>query len=278
MTMNSSFIATGDGYANKHGHKPADERTGNALIENLSSSLAASHPDRRRWLYVTDLRTSWQVQGSTAQARTSRSFYPQHLSQSDLTVVGQCSSQYEYDLLVQFVHHHHKTALGSQVMTGHERSAGAAGAPIEFRIIPYDGQSELRGVHYSRHAIRNVGGNTPKVHVKGYITSIKAGAARFKLPTFELTIKVADDMLQDPTEASRVSGVLYEQYLSALRGPGGWVTQAQIDEAAPTGGDENAARWHEWVRNPATFVDDVSDWTGNLFNEALDTILLRGDD
>jgi hypothetical protein len=277
MTMNSNFIATGHGYANKHGHLPANERTGNARIENLSAELSGDHPDRKRWLYVTGMQSAWQVQGSTAQARRSRSFYPQHLAQSDLTIVGQCSSQHEYDLLVQFVHRHHKTALGGHVMSGIEQSGGHEGAPIDFQIIPLLNTHTRRGTYnedwtIKREEARSASrSGTPKVHVRGYITSIRAGASRFKFqPGFELTIKVTDDLLQDPTEASTISGVLFEEYLSRLRGPGGWVTTAQVEDAAPTGATGNAATWDQFVKSAGTFIDDTVDWTSNLFDDVID--------
>lgn len=279
--LNSGFRATGKGYANQHGHIDASELNGNALIENLSPQIPDTDQDRKRWLRVTGMSSAWQLQGSSAQAQGSKSFYPQNLTQSDLIVQGQCSSQYEYDQLVQFVSRHQRTAQNTQDIYAIERSGDAAhaGHPVEFQIIPLSNRY-IHGAHRvgGRLTDFTVGSTktntTPKVHVQGYITSIAAGAERFKFqPRFQITIKVTNDLLQNPIEASTIDGVLFDTYLSSLAGPGGWKTTAQIDEEAVTGEDGNAITWTDLAKGTANIVEAAWDWASDAFDEVtLDAI------
>lgn len=211
INLGAGFRATGKGLSNRLPDYPANEHNGNGLLENTSPSLIAGEPDKKLWLFVTGLQTGWKVAGAHVQTQQSRTFNPQHLMQDELVIMGQVANQYEYDRIVQFVTRHHVTAQAGTQLSGYERTTGHGGAPVSFRVVPY-----LSGTGAGNRAIvSKAHGATPPIHVEGYITEIAAGAERFTTARpFELKIKVTEDFLSQPWEAAKISGVMFQKYLS----------------------------------------------------------------
>ena len=120
----STFRATGKGFHNSLPHAPADAATGSAMLKDSVSG-------KKLWLYVTDVSTSWSLQGSKSQTQARSTFYPQHVTQELLVVRGQCANQFEYDRIVEFITRHHRNSLG---LVGD--NSGAFGSSV--RSSPFD--------------------------------------------------------------------------------------------------------------------------------------------
>jgi hypothetical protein len=154
----------------------------------------------------------------------------------DLVVIkGQCASQYEYDLLVEFIERHHHAALGLQgrgngskqmnsgiFSSGFDRRGSNDGFDpdggkigLDFMTLHKDEEDSWN--HPDVGGVTVVGGDIaldrsdalsqsrlkkgiyrlPPVHVSGVITEIRAGHQRFKYaPEFEIGLKVLHDYRQ----------------------------------------------------------------------------------
>jgi len=194
-----AFLARGQGFFNKLPHYPATENNANASLTNLASDNQSLH---KIYLFVDRFTTGWAVAGEYAQTHTSRSYYPRHLSQSDLVVEGQMANQYEYDKLVRYVVHHQHSILSATEYTGSDFQA------VDFAMFKPPNPNAFD--HFR------------PVKYKIAITHMEAGHERFKnAPAFTLTCKVLFDYTRGREDIVQAIDrkITYRQVFGAFTNP-----------------------------------------------------------
>jgi len=79
------------------------------------AAAAAGHtpPTSTHNIIITSIEQGLQLDGSTAQSRRMRQFYPRSHVPGDLVVNGICRSQEEYQQLAYFIRHNQWAILGT---------------------------------------------------------------------------------------------------------------------------------------------------------------------
>lgn len=279
----TGFRATGKGLSNQTPDFPADERTG-------SAKLFDSNTGRSLYLFVTNVSTSWSLQGSASQTQSRRTFYPQHLVQADVVVKGQCANQYEYDRLVEFVERHQHGMLGLSRGTGVSPifSSGISSAAfakdgpepthigVDFMLLP-----SVYGTHWAPP----IGGvvdkdgvpipsakgiyKLPQFYVAGIITQIRAGATKFKFsPEFEFGLKVTRDynggLYDDVRDVQKAMGS-YQAGLGTM-----YTAQEQLN-----GGGADSVDWGALdpiIDDAAEAIEAGAEWLEEAVNDVVEGI------
>lgn len=199
-----SFRATGRGYFNALPNFPANAKNSNLLLHNRGLNDGARN--HKLWIFCTGISTGWTVSGSYGQSAAARTFYPNNLTQDEITYSGVVANQYEYDRIVEFVLQHHKRALDTFDQDADPNSPGQSTAPLEVSLFPYlidTGKRTKKGEIVYREVYGGLPGSgfngSGGAKVQGYITTIQAGHDRFvNAKTFDLTLRVSYDFLSKP--------------------------------------------------------------------------------
>lgn len=193
----SPFKATGSGYLNDIARLAPDSVNATAKLEN--TALALNDPNRSIYLWIVEVTTGYQLGIETGQGQRGRAHYPRHVQQSDIQIQGITASQFQKDQLVEFISRSQHTVFETS-------SKGLITPPpttqllghLTFTLYPhiYDtpvpqGQGQQQIIHYEPW------------NYKVQATNIDAGHERFQFaPTYNLTLLVIDDLLQDNVEVS----------------------------------------------------------------------------
>ena len=199
-----SFRATARGYFNALPNFPAKAGNANLLLHNRG--LADTDRNHKIWIFCTAISTGWTVSGTYGQSASARTFYPNNLTQQEITFSGVVANQYEYDRIVEFVIAHHNRALDTFDRDTDPNTPGQDTAPIELSLFPYiidTGKRNRKGEIIYREVYGGLPGSgqagTYGAKVQGYITSIPAGHDRFiNAKTFDLSFRVSYDFMSNP--------------------------------------------------------------------------------
>jgi hypothetical protein len=201
------FRATGRGYFNKLPNLEATKRTATASLVNIG--LDKADKNKVMYLFVTGIRTGWEVAGTYGQSAGARTFYPRNLTQQDFTIEGVVGNQHQYDRLVEFIIAHHQSATDVK----HPRDDVGTTA-LRFRLHPYR-------VNTGR---KDRAGNTiyqtiySGLSFDGYILNIRAGHERFmNAPTYQINMRISDDHLQKAVhQTTLLDQQLTDKYLESF--------------------------------------------------------------
>lgn len=175
--------------------------------------LPTNHPNRERHIWLTDLSTSWRVDGDYGQSVNVQTFYPKYYQQTPLVLRGICENQHQYDMLVEFVETHHFSALDASAAQSPRQDRFLDDHPVVFSLIPYE---------YSTGVQPGGGATTWRkyswIQADGYILGFKGGHERFNFaPTFEMQFLVTNDYRTGtPTYTVKSNKVLQQAYKNAL--------------------------------------------------------------
>ena len=207
-----SFRATGKGLINKLPNFSATQENANAVLINKSFDPDSKYG--RLWLFCTGVFTGWHVSGSFGQSVSSRFFYPRTLIQDEMQIRCSVASQYQYDLMVEFIQKHHQSAINSvsnvatMVSTG-----GSGGIPIEFKLF---GHKIPVGKNRAGATIYKV--IHDPVHYEGFIHTVESGHDHLtNAPSFTLNMKVSKDFHGQNVEKTGIlNAALQKRYLDVF--------------------------------------------------------------
>lgn len=194
-----AFRATGRGLQNDSPRFFANSSNANGIFTNLSAN-PSQYDLYKLYAFVHEVETGWSLSGNYGQGNFAKTFYPQNLQQDDISVIGQCPSQFEYDKLVSFVEHSHRTILSSQLESSKSW--------IDFKLLPHT-DPPIRQPLQAGQTRRKIHHG---MHYGVVITTVEAGHERFNhQPLFRLTCKVLNDYVQPQYE---VDGAIYNSLVS----------------------------------------------------------------
>ena len=199
-----SFRATARGYYNAIPNFPA--KSGNANLLLVNNGLPDNARNANIWIFCTSITTGWVVNGTYGQSASARTFYPNNLSQNQITFSGVVANQYEYDRIVEFTVAHHQQALNTFDQDSDPNNPGKDTAPLTLTLYPYiidTGKVTGKGETVYREVYGGLPGagspGTGGTMVDGYIVSCAAGHDRFvNAKTFNLSFQVSYDYLTKP--------------------------------------------------------------------------------
>jgi len=185
------FRATGRGFFNKLPRFPATAANANASLVNVAATQSKY---QKIYLFVNAIETGWTLTGETVQAERSRSFYPRNLAQDELSIEGIVASQYEYDLLVEFILHHQMSQLTPNLLASAASTDGDDGYPgIIFTLV----QPTSSRTSHPLDAFPS-----PVRYMVVVTDAPQAGAKKGQMAgiPFQLTCKVTYDYMQSGTQ------------------------------------------------------------------------------
>lgn len=131
-------------------------------------------------MWITDMASSFQMAGQTAQSRYYRQFFPHNFVQTAFTITGQTPNSYQYNRLAAFVRNSQRANLVAEQII-HDQ--GAAGVPLQGVNHTKSGVGiptvTLLTKRVPNDSKRNVKGGHIGWNLQGYIKSMPAGAKRF---------------------------------------------------------------------------------------------------
>lgn len=86
-----------------------------AKLELRDDPSVAGQLVRQRYIFANEIIFGWGLNIDSGQAATGKTFYPRDASYKYAIVRGQTQSQYDYDLLVEWVRETHRAALHKAV-------------------------------------------------------------------------------------------------------------------------------------------------------------------
>jgi hypothetical protein len=138
---------------------------GSQLTRGANAKFTNSR-DEMIGMWVNDFSGEFGLEGTLAQSRRHRSFYPHNLVVPTLTISGQTPNSYEYNRLMLFIRSAQRQGLDNP-------------DDILTLVILKGGESTQRRIQRGDHNA---------VKVTGYIEKVTMGAERFvNAPTYTLT-------------------------------------------------------------------------------------------
>ena len=235
-------LTNGMGLGVKTNVAAAGPLIGNLLLRNMG--LPINHEHYKVWLYCNSVKTQWQLNGSTAQSRSGRVFYPRNTLQGDLTFNCQWPNQDLYFQFIEFLQFHYDRAI--QDITSPLSIALPRG---QYRMESSDGTTMLFDVHKG-------------MALQGYIRNMQAllDTTSFA-PEAPIVIHVTEDFEhKEILKSQMLNDALQTAYTGGLA-PNGSV-QWQDDETDP------------WQENDTSSIGDLVQSVVD-FGSALDDEIKR---
>lgn len=160
-------------------------------------------------MYVHDVSIDFALNGTRAQARTTRDFYPHNFTQPGFVVQGQALDQQDYGSLCEFMHQaQHKALSGGNLIQLWVKGYGIDGGRTSHAGVTKN------GTFYPNQIVR---GSHQTLLCQGYVGSMPRQHQKFTpAPVYTFTFIVAN-MIQGPYQEDIVQVQKQATWIDVLK-------------------------------------------------------------